>query len=124
MGLNEEQFKNRNTNFNAKFEIVDGYQTIERKRLAVNTGSAEKAYDGTPLKNTEASLTGLVEGETATVTATGEQTNAGQSTESPMPATRERSMPLSRSSRMACSIAFHKLSGSISAQPSCKAKER
>ena len=79
MGLNEDQFKNRNTNFNAQFEVVDGYQTIERKRLVVKTGAGEKVYDGKPLKNTEASLTGLVEGETATVITTGEQTNAGKS---------------------------------------------
>lgn len=79
MGLNEDQFKNRNTNFNAQFEVVDGYQTIERKRLIVKTGAGEKVYDGKPLKNTEASLSGLVEGETATVVTTGEQTNAGKS---------------------------------------------
>jgi len=79
MGLNEDQFENRNTNFNAQFEVVDGYQTIERKRLIVKTGGGEKVYDGKPLKNTEATLSGLVEGETATVVATGEQTNAGKS---------------------------------------------
>ncbi len=79
MGLKEDQFENRNTNFNAQFEVVDGYQTIERKRLVVETGGGEKVYDGKPLKNGEATLTGLVEGETATVVATGEQTNAGKS---------------------------------------------
>lgn len=79
MGLKEDQFKNKNTNFNAQFEVIDGYQTIERKRLVVKTGGGEKVYDGKPLKNTEASLSGLVEGETATVVATGEQTNTGKS---------------------------------------------
>ena len=79
MGLKEDQFKNKNTNFNAQFEVIDGYQTIERKRLVVKTGGGEKVYDGKPLKNTEASLSGLLEGETATVVATGEQTNTGKS---------------------------------------------
>lgn len=79
MGLNSDQFQNKNSNFNVQFEVVDGYQTIERRRLVVTTGGGEKVYDGTPLKNAEATLTGLVEGETATVTATGEQTDAGES---------------------------------------------
>lgn len=79
MGLNEDQFVNTNTNFKVQFEVVDGYQTIERKRLIVKTGAGEKVYDGKPLKNAEASLSGLIEGETATVVATGEQTNVGKS---------------------------------------------
>ena len=45
----------------------------------VTTGSASKKYDGTALKKAEASITGLVSGETATVTATGSQTNVGES---------------------------------------------
>ena len=79
MGLNEDQFVNTNTNFKVQFEVVDGYQTIERKRLIVKTGAGEKVYDGKPLKNAEASLSGLIEGETATVVAMGEQTNVGKS---------------------------------------------
>ena len=50
---------------------------IEPAELKVVTGSAEKEYDGSPLTNAEASVSGLVNGETATVTATGSITEAG-----------------------------------------------
>ena len=56
-----------------------GYKLIVNPReLEVVTGSAEKAYDGTPLTNNEeSSIKGLVKGETAAVTANGIQTKAG-----------------------------------------------
>ena len=47
--------------------------------LTVTTGSAEKAFDGTALTSSEASVSGLVSGESVTVTATGTQTDAGSS---------------------------------------------
>ncbi len=56
-----------------------GTLTVYPAALTVTTGSASKAYDGTPLSCEEASVTGLVGGETATVTATGSQTEVGAS---------------------------------------------
>ena len=54
-----------------------GTLTVEPAKATVRTGSASKGYDGTPLTSTEASITGLVNGETATVTATGTITEVG-----------------------------------------------
>ena len=48
-----------------------GTLTVTPAPAAVTTGSAAKEYDGTPLTSAEASITGLVNGETAAVTATG-----------------------------------------------------
>ncbi len=45
----------------------------------IHTGSARKVYDGKPLTNSEATITGLVNGETATVKATGSRTEVGSS---------------------------------------------
>ena len=54
--------------------------SIAPKELTVTTASASKAYDGTALVKTDgASIEGLVEGETATVTATGSRTAVGSS---------------------------------------------
>ena len=46
-------------------------------QVTVTTGSSGKTYDGTPLTSAEASITGLVNGETAAVTATGSITEVG-----------------------------------------------
>ena len=54
-----------------------GTLTVTPASATVSTGSAEKTYDGTPLTNSEASISGLVNGETATVTATGSITKEG-----------------------------------------------
>lgn len=54
-----------------------GTLTVTAAPATVMTGSASKAYDGTPLTNGEASITGLVNGEAAAVTATGSITEAG-----------------------------------------------
>ena len=54
--------------------------SIAPKELTVTTASASKAYDGTALVKTDgAAIEGLVEGETAVVTATGSQTAVGSS---------------------------------------------
>ena len=45
--------------------------------VTVTTGSASRAYDGKPLTSAETTITGLAEGETATVTATGTVTDVG-----------------------------------------------
>ncbi|MBR0217970.1 MAG: FecR domain-containing protein [Clostridia bacterium] len=54
-----------------------GTLTVTPATLTVSTGTAEKVYDGQPLTNSEASITGLVKGEKATVTANGSITRAG-----------------------------------------------
>ena len=50
---------------------------IGQRALRVETGSAVKVYDGTPLTAEDAELTGLSEGETAVIKATGAQTACG-----------------------------------------------
>ena len=59
--------------------VVPGKITISPAPVTVMTGSAQKPYDGTPLTNAEAAITGLRNGETAEVTATGSQTEVGES---------------------------------------------
>ena len=61
---------------------VDGKLTVTKATVTVTTGSAGKAYDGTALTSGEASIAGLVTGETAAVTATGSQTEVGSSANS------------------------------------------
>ncbi len=65
----------------SNYEITDelGTLTITQAEAAVTTGSASKPYDGTPLTNTEADIDGLVNDETAAVTANGSQTEVGSS---------------------------------------------
>lgn len=59
-------------------DYVSGTLTITPAPLTVTTGSATKEYDGTPL-TAAGEITGLVNGETATVSATGEQLYVGSS---------------------------------------------
>ena len=54
-----------------------GTLTVTPASATITTGSAEKEYDGSPLTNSEASISGLVGGETATVTADGSITEIG-----------------------------------------------
>ena len=58
---------------------TSGTLTVTPAALTVTTGSDTKPYDGEPLTCDEASISGLVKGETATVTATGSQTKVGSS---------------------------------------------
>ena len=53
--------------------------TITPAPLTVTTGSASKEYDGTALTKDEAQIIGLVNSETATIVATGSQTEVGSS---------------------------------------------
>ena len=56
--------------------------TINKRQLNVTTGSGSKVYDGTPLTNATATVTvsgGEVSGEHITATATGSQTEVGES---------------------------------------------
>ena len=63
----------------SNYEVSEdlGTLTVTPASVTVTTGSAEKEYDGTPLTNDEASISGLVNGETAAVTATGSITKVG-----------------------------------------------
>ncbi|MBR2667787.1 MAG: InlB B-repeat-containing protein, partial [Oscillospiraceae bacterium] len=56
-----------------------GTLTIEPAPLTITTGGGSKTFDGTPLTNATATIEGLQNGETATVTATGSQTDVGSS---------------------------------------------
>ena len=66
----------------SNYEVSEdlGTLTVTPASATITTGSAEKAYDGTALTNSEASISGLVAGETATVTATGSITEVGSTT--------------------------------------------
>ena len=66
----------------SNYEVSEdlGTLTVTPASATVTTGSASKTYDGTPLTNSEASISGLVAGETATVTATGSITEVGSTT--------------------------------------------
>ena len=56
----------------------NGTLKVNRATLTVKTSSAVKPYDGTPLTNPAATITGLVNSETATVAGTGSITNIGK----------------------------------------------
>ena len=64
---------------NYSVTAVNGTLTVNRKDATITTGSAGKAYDGTALTNAEASITGLIEGESVTLSAAGSQTEVGSS---------------------------------------------
>ena len=61
------------------FYPIDSCIVIVPAPLTVTTSSAAKEYDGTPLTSTDAEVTGLVNSETATITANGSQTDVGTS---------------------------------------------
>jgi len=63
-----------------KITLKNGTLTVNPAALTVTTGSSTKNFDGTALTNATATITGLVNGETATVTATGTITNPGTAT--------------------------------------------
>ncbi len=64
----------------ANVKRIPGELRVRLATLTVTTGSASKAYDGTALQETAyTTLEGLAEGETVTVTATGSQTDVGES---------------------------------------------
>ena len=57
-----------------------GTLEVTPKEITVTTDSDSKEYDGTPLTNDNVTITGLVEEETVSVTATGTITDAGNQT--------------------------------------------
>ncbi len=83
MGLEASDFENISKNFsNVEFVIEqDGVLTITPRSITLTSGSAEKEYDGTPLTNSDVTVTGdgFVDGEGATYTVTGSQTEVGKS---------------------------------------------
>ncbi|MGI6350022.1 MAG: beta strand repeat-containing protein [Eubacteriales bacterium] len=58
---------------------ADGTLTVNPKAVTITTGSDSKAYDGTALTEGTAEIEGLVDGESVTLTATGSQTEVGDS---------------------------------------------
>ena len=67
----------RVTNSNYEDGAGEATLTLAKAPVTVTTGGGERVYNGAALTNTEAGITGLVNGETATVTATGVIMNAG-----------------------------------------------
>lgn len=82
MNLAPENFTNINGNFkHVRFVIYDGTLVISPRTLTITSGSDSKEYDGTPLTSSEIKVTGdgFVDGEGASYTFTGSQTNNGSS---------------------------------------------
>lgn len=82
MNLAPENFTNINGNFkNVLFVIYDGTLVISPRTLTITSGSDSKEYDGTPLTSSEIKVSGdgFVDGEGASYTFTGSQTNNGSS---------------------------------------------
>jgi cell division septation protein DedD len=82
MGLTEEDFTNRNSNFtNVVFQVKDGELTITRRQVTLTSGDASKQYDGTALFTDEDSVQvsgdGFAEGEGASYIMTGRITSEG-----------------------------------------------
>ena len=82
MGLTPESFHNINSNFtNVQFSVTDGELTITKRNVLLTSAAASKSYDGTPLTNSEVTVTGdgFVDGEGADYHVTGSQTVVGSS---------------------------------------------
>ena len=69
----------RATNPNYQDAVGTCTLKVNKAALVITTGSGQKVFDGTALTNAQASITGLVNGETATVAANGSQTLVGSS---------------------------------------------
>ena len=72
------QVKVTNKNYTPSETILSGTVTITPATLTITTPKAEKVYDGNAL-TAEGSITGFVNGETATFVTTGSQTEVGNS---------------------------------------------
>lgn len=82
MNLVPGDFTNSNKDFtNVTFVIVNGTLVISPRTLTITSGSDSKEYDGTPLTSSEIKVSGdgFVDGEGASYTFTGSQTNNGSS---------------------------------------------
>lgn len=60
-------------------QTQDGKLTINKKAVTITANSASKKYDGSPLKASGYTITGLVNGQKETVTVSGQQTAPGTS---------------------------------------------
>ena len=69
------------TGFFTGIKLETGKLIVEKAKLTVETPSAHKPYDGTPL-TAEGTMSGLVNDETATFVTTGSQTDVGTSVNS------------------------------------------
>ncbi len=66
-----------------QFRYEDGKMgtlTIAKVPVTITTGSATRQYNGLPLTNDEATVSGIVDGERVSIRATGSQTAVGSST--------------------------------------------
>lgn len=82
MDVKPADFENLNKNFaNVVFVVVDGRLVISKRSVTLTSGSAEKEYDGTALKEESYDISGdgFVKGEGVYMTYTGSQTDAGES---------------------------------------------
>ena len=82
MLLKPGDFTNTNMNYaNVKFVIVDGHLEITKRKLTLTSESAEKPYDGEPLKSDKITIDGdgFAKGEGAKFEVTGSQTKQGSS---------------------------------------------
>lgn len=66
-----------------RMQYVDGMVSFRKRKVIIQTGSAQKEYDGTPLTNEECVITdggdGIAPGDTMDAKAIGSQTYPGQS---------------------------------------------
>ena len=82
MGLTTANFKNISNNFtNVTFRVNDGWIKIDPIKIELTARGATKPYDGTSLTNNTVDVTAgaFVEGQGVTCTATGSQTDVGNS---------------------------------------------
>ncbi|MDE6441719.1 MAG: transglutaminase-like domain-containing protein [Clostridia bacterium] len=72
---------NRDVSHNYYLVPECGELTVTKRHLTITSGSAEKVYDGTPLKYDNAEITegSLVKGHTTAIFVNGEQTEVGES---------------------------------------------
>ena len=78
IGYTASDFSYNNSNIDVTFIVTDGSLEINKAKLKVTTLSDTKVYDGTAL-TADGEISGFVNGETATFTTTGSQTDAGES---------------------------------------------
>ena len=82
MGLAVAQFENTDSNFtNVTFIVTDGGVTVTPREVKLTSATDSKPYDGTALTNSEVTVSGdgFVNGQGATYTVTGTQTEVGSS---------------------------------------------
>ena len=68
MGLTADQFANTNNNFDrVTFVVIDGYQTIYKKRAVITVTVKPKTYDGTDDAEVSMTINGIMPGEKVTI---------------------------------------------------------